>query len=117
MTKKKQEMQLTSKTVLDKTGKDSLFCFQGVDFGHVVAGDEAFSLGWKGFRFPPLSVPGIETRIPKGLDPVPQGPQQQLSSLFVVGQVREGRRPREPQDGGGGVFTPLAETQISFFFF
>ena len=45
MTKKKQEMQLTSKTVLDKTGKDSLFCFQGVDFGHVVAGDEAFSLG------------------------------------------------------------------------
>lgn len=42
-------------------GKDSLFRFQGVDFGDVVAGDEAFSLCGKGLSFPPFSVPGIET--------------------------------------------------------
>lgn len=50
-------------------GKDSLFCFQGVDFGDVVAGDEPFSLCWKGFSFPPFSMPGRETDIKKHLYP------------------------------------------------
>lgn len=38
------------------------FHLQGVDFGYVVVGDEAFSLGWKGSRFPPFSMPEIKYR-------------------------------------------------------
>lgn len=52
---------------------DSLFRFQGVDFGHIVAGNETFFLCRNGLGFPPLSVPGIETCIRKGLSDFPDG--------------------------------------------
>lgn len=54
-------------------GEDSLFSFQGVDFGHIVAGNEAFFLCRNGLGFPPLSMPGIETHIRKGLLDFPDG--------------------------------------------
>lgn len=56
----KKKSNAANKTIKDGNMQDSLFCFHGVDFGYVVAGDEAFSLCWKGFSFPPLPMPGIE---------------------------------------------------------
>lgn len=78
-TKINKKPRATNRTVPDDTGKDSLFRFQGVDFGYIVAGDEAFSLRRKGFSFPPFSMPGIETHIQKGLFSMTQELQEQLS--------------------------------------
>lgn len=69
------------------TGKDSLFRFQGVDFGYVVAGDEAFSLCGKGLSFPPFSVPGIETHSGKCVQLLKN---YHSHGLKVIWWVREG---------------------------
>lgn len=91
--------------------KDSLFCLQSVDFGYIVAGDEAFSLCWKGFSFPPFSMPGTATHRKKCLCPLTPERPQQWSQAFIFGNEGRWERYLELQNPVGK-FTAVAKIKI-----